>query len=183
MTLYGDCGSSARDYTAAHVGIRMAQPPCRRCGTYWRSRRAGRLYLEARWSSLVPYAAAAGLLADICRLRPALMPNSARADAACGRAARGRVGEERICFIYGCPADWAGRPIPDGRIVAVSMAATLQLGGSKTNFGSSSSARYPKISDARYVGPVHGHDTKPKRAAIRRSSRARACRPIRMSPS
>jgi hypothetical protein len=27
------------------------------------------------------------------------------------------LAEERPCFIDGCPADWGGLPIPEGRIV------------------------------------------------------------------
>jgi hypothetical protein len=37
---------------------------------------AWRLYLEARWASLVPYAAAAGLLADILPITPAAVASS-----------------------------------------------------------------------------------------------------------
>ena len=72
-----------------------------------------RLYLEARWASLVPYAAAAGLLGDI-------LPIASGANAKTLRkhvlrvAERAEVGlaKERPCFINGCPADWAGLPIP-----------------------------------------------------------------------
>ena len=77
-----------------------------------------RLYLEARWSSLVPYAAAAGLLADV-------LPIASGANATTLREHTLRVAErveteleeERFCFIDGCPADWARLPIAEGRIV------------------------------------------------------------------
>ncbi len=50
-----------------------------------------RLYLEARWSSLAPYAAAAGLLTDILPLALRRQrPNPAQACAGCGRACRDR---------------------------------------------------------------------------------------------
>ena len=65
-----------------------------------------RLYLEARWASLVPYAAAAGLLADI-------LPITAGANATTLREhvlhvaerAEAELAEERPCFIDGCPAE------------------------------------------------------------------------------
>ncbi len=76
-----------------------------------------RLYLEARWASLVPYAAAAGLLADI-------LPITAGANATTVRAHVLKVAEhvetelqeERPSFIDGCEADWQQLPIPEGRI-------------------------------------------------------------------
>lgn len=77
-----------------------------------------RLYLEARWASLVPYAAAAELLADV-------LPVASGANATMLREHTLRVaerveaelGEERVSFIDGCPADWRELPIPEGRIV------------------------------------------------------------------
>jgi hypothetical protein len=76
-----------------------------------------RLYLEARWASLVPYAAAAGLLSDI-------LPITAGANATTVREhvlrmaerAEAELAEERACSIDGCPAEWAKLPIPEGRI-------------------------------------------------------------------
>jgi len=94
-----------------------------------------RLYLEARWAelakvpralargmptegSLVPYAAAAGLLADI-------LPIASGANATTLREhvlrmverAEAELGEEQSSFINDCPAEWTKLPIPEGRIV------------------------------------------------------------------
>jgi hypothetical protein len=73
-----------------------------------------RLYLEARWGSLVPYAAAAGLLADVLPIiATTLQEHTLRV----AERAATELGEERSCFIDGCPAEWAKLPIPEGRIV------------------------------------------------------------------
>jgi len=77
-----------------------------------------RLYLEARWASLVPYAAAADLLTDV-------LPVASGANATTLRQhvlqvaewAEGELGKEQSSFIDGCPAEWAELPIPEGRIV------------------------------------------------------------------
>ncbi len=78
-----------------------------------------RLYLEARWSSLVPYAAAAGLLADVLPIASGANRTTVREHALLvAERAEAELGEERPCFIDGCPAEWEALPIPEGRIVA-----------------------------------------------------------------
>ena len=77
-----------------------------------------RLYLEARWASLVPYAAAAGLLADILPIASGANATTLREHVLrVAERAEVELGDERPCFIDGCPADWAKLPIPEGRIV------------------------------------------------------------------
>ena len=77
-----------------------------------------RLYLEARWASLVPYAAAAGLLADILPIASGANAKTLQKHVLrVAERAEAELGEERPCFIDGCPADWAGLPIAEGRIV------------------------------------------------------------------
>ena len=124
-----------------------------------------RLYLEARWASLVPYAAAAGLLADI-------LPITAGANATTVREhvlrvaerAEAELAEERPCFIDGCPADWAKLPIPEGRIaVGLDGGYVRDWEDRKTNFEVIVGRSVPEDRDARYLGLVHGYDTKPKR--------------------
>ncbi len=66
----------------------------------------------------MPYATAAGLLAD-------LLPIASGANATTLREhvlrvaehAEAELAEARPCFIDGCPADWARLPIPEGRSV------------------------------------------------------------------
>jgi len=78
-----------------------------------------RLYLEARWSSLVPYAAAAGLLADVLPIASGANRTTVREHALLvAERAEAELGEERPCFIDGYPAEWEALPIPEGRIVA-----------------------------------------------------------------
>ena len=124
-----------------------------------------RLYLEARWASLVPYAAAAGLLADI-------LPITAGANATTLREhvlhvaerAEAELAEERSCFIDGCPAEWAKLPIPEGRIaVGLDGGYVRDWEDRKTNFEVIVGRSVPEDRDARYVGLVHAYDSKPKR--------------------
>src|SRR5208283_3233164 len=124
-----------------------------------------RLYLEARWASLVPYAAAAGLLADV-------LPVASGANATTLREHTLRVAgridaeleEERSRFIDGCPADWGRLPIPEGRIVVgLDGGYVRNWDDRKTNFEVIVGRSVPEDRDARYVGLAHGYDSKPKR--------------------
>ena len=166
MTLYGDARIS---------GPRLHRCPCR--GTEGPAAVSPlrdlipdhvapeRLYPEARWSSLVPYAAAAGLLADI-------LPIASGANATTLREHTLRVAErvdaeleeERSCFIDGCPAEWARLPIPEGRIVVgLDGGYVRNREDRKTNFEVIVGQSVPEDRDARYVGLVHTYDSKPKR--------------------
>ena len=166
MTLYGDVGISS---------LRLHRCPCQGAGgpaTMSPLRdlipnhvTPERLYLEARWSSLVPYAAAAGLLADV-------LPIASGANATTLREHTLRVAErveaeleeERSCFIDGCPADWARLPIPEGRIVVgLDGGYVRNWDDRKTNFEVIVGQSVPEDRDARYVGLVHTYDSKPKR--------------------
>ena len=124
-----------------------------------------RLYLEARWASLAPYAAAAGLLADV-------LPIGAGANATTLRQhvlrvaerAEAELGEERSAFVGGCSADWAELPIPEGRIVVgLDGGYVRDWDERKTNFELIVGRSMPEDRDARYIGLVHGYDRKPKR--------------------
>ena len=71
-----------------------------------------RLYLEARWASLVPYAAAAGLLADILPITSGGNAITLRAHVLrVAERAEAELAEERPCFIDGCPGG-VGRVCP-----------------------------------------------------------------------
>ena len=124
-----------------------------------------RLYVEARWASLVPYAAAADLLADI-------LPTASGANAKTLRKhvlraaerAEAELGDDRPCFIDGCPADWAGLPVPEVRIVVGLDGGYIRdWDDRKTNFEVIVGQSVPEDRDARYVGLVHTYDPKPKR--------------------
>ena len=124
-----------------------------------------RLYLEARWSSLVPYAAAAGLLADVLPIISGANATTLREHTLrVAERAEAELGEERSCFIDGCPADWAGLPIPEGRIVVgLDGGYVRDWEDRKTNFEVIVGQSVPEDRDARYVGLVHTYDAKPKR--------------------
>ena len=124
-----------------------------------------RLYLEARWSSLVPYAAAAGLLADVLPIMSGANATTLREHTLrVAERAEAELGEERSCFIDGCPADWAGLPIPEGRIVVgLDGGYVRDWKDRKSNFEVIVGQSVPEDRDARYVGLVHTYDAKPKR--------------------
>jgi hypothetical protein len=124
-----------------------------------------RLYLEARWASLVPYAAAAGLLADILPIASGANATTVREHVlGVAERAEAELAEERPCFIDGCPAEWAALPIPEGRIVVgLDGGYVRDWEDRKTNFEVIVGRSVPEDRDARYVGLVHGYDSKPKR--------------------
>jgi len=124
-----------------------------------------RLYLEARWASLVPYAAAADLLTDV-------LPVASGANATTLRQhvlqvaewAEGELGKEQSSFIDGCPAEWAELPIPEGRIVVgLDGGYVRDWDDRKANFELIVGRSMLDDRDPRYIGLVHGYDQKPKR--------------------
>ena len=124
-----------------------------------------RLYLEARWASLVPYAAAADLLADILPVTTGANATTLREHVLrVAERAEAELAEERPCFIDDCPADWEVLPIPEGRIVVGLDGGYIRnWDDRKTNFEVIVGQSVPEDRDARYVGLVHGYDRKPKR--------------------
>jgi hypothetical protein len=66
-----------------------------------------RLYLDARWASLAPYAAVSGLLSDILPIAAGIGAGTLRRHALrVAERAEAELAEERPWFIDGCPADW-----------------------------------------------------------------------------
>lgn len=124
-----------------------------------------RLYLEARWSSLVPYAAAAGLLADVLPIASGANRTTVRAHALrVAERVEAELGDERPCFIDGCPTEWAALPIPEGRIVAALDGGYVRnWDDRKCNFELIVGRSVPEDRAPRYLGLVHGYDRKPKR--------------------
>ncbi len=124
-----------------------------------------RLYLEARWSSLVPYAAAAGLLADVLPITSGANRTTVREHVMrVAERAEAELGDERPCFIDGCQAKWQALPIPEGRIVAALDGGYVRNWDDRTsNFELIVGRSVPEDRPARYIGLVHGYDPKPKR--------------------
>jgi hypothetical protein len=128
-----------------------------------------RLYLEARWASLVPYAAAAELLADVLPIDCGANATTVRQHAlrtAC-RIER-ELTEERVSFMQdACPRDWMNLPIPDGRIViGLDGGYIRDRNDRKKNFELIVGRSLPEDGDPRYIGFVHGHDRKPQRRIL-----------------
>ena len=124
-----------------------------------------RLYLEARWASLVPYAAAADLIADVLPLASGANATTLRQHVLrVAERAEGELGKEQSSFIDGSPAEWAGLPIPEGRIVVgLDGGYVRDWDERKTNFELIVGRPIPDDREPRYIGLVHGYDQKPKR--------------------
>jgi len=73
------------------------------------------LYLEVKWSSLLPYAVSCDLLHDVLPVDEKLNAVTIRNHLfqVAERMER-ELGEERPCLIEGCEQDWEQLPIPDG---------------------------------------------------------------------
>lgn len=128
-----------------------------------------RLYLETRWASLVPYAAAAELLADVLSIDCGANATTVRQHAL--RAARRierELTEERVSFMQdACPHDWMNLPIPDGRIViGLDGGYIRDRDNRKKNFELIVGRSLPDDGDPRYIGFVQGHDRKPQRRIL-----------------
>ena len=127
-----------------------------------------RLYLETRWASLVPYATAAELLADI-------LPITAGVNATTVRRHVLRVAErveadlpkDKCSFMEESPLDWEALPIPDGRIVVgLDGGYVRDWTERKSNFEVIVGRSMPEDGPARYLGFVHGFDRKPQRRLV-----------------
>ena len=127
-----------------------------------------RLYLEARWASLVPYAAAAGLLADVLPIASGANATTLRQHVLrVAERAEAELGEEQVSFVEGCPAQWAELPILEGRItVGLDGGYVRDWMDPKANFELIVGRSIPDARAPRYFGLVHGYDQKPKRRLV-----------------
>ena len=127
-----------------------------------------RLYLEACWASLVPYAAAAGLLADVLPVASGANATTLRRHVLrVAERAEAELGEEQSSFVEGCPAQWAALPIPEGRItVGLDGGYVRDWADRKANFELIVGRSIPEDRSPRYLGLVHGYDRKSKRRQV-----------------
>lgn len=128
-----------------------------------------RLYLETRWASLVPYAAAAELLADVLPIACGANATTVRQHALrAGRRIERELTEEKVSFMQdACPRDWMNLPIPDGRIViGLDGGYIRDRNDRKRNFELIVGRSLPEDGDPRYIGFVHGYDRKPQRRIL-----------------
>lgn len=128
-----------------------------------------RLYLETRWTSLVPYAAAADLLADVFPIGLGVNATTVRQHVL--RAAErieADLAEQRATFMEGTdPRDWEDLPIPDGRMaIGLDGGYIRDWRDRKRNFELIVGRSMPEEVEARYIGFVHGYDRKPQRRII-----------------
>jgi hypothetical protein len=128
-----------------------------------------RLYLETRWASLVPYAAAAELLADVVPVGSGVNATTVRQHVL--RAAErieADLTEQRISFSEGTdPRDWEDLPTPDGRmVIGLDGGYIRDWRDRKKNFELIVGRSMPEEGEARYIGFVHGYDRKPQRRII-----------------
>jgi len=73
------------------------------------------LYLEVKWSSLLPYQVGCDLLHDVLPVNEKLSAVTMRNHLLeVGERMEQELGEERPCLIEGCEQDWEQLPIPDG---------------------------------------------------------------------
>jgi hypothetical protein len=128
-----------------------------------------RLFLETRWASLVPYAAAAELMADVLPVNAGVNATTVRQHVlrAASRLER-ELTEERVSFMQGsCPRDWQAEPIPEGRVViGFDGAYVRDWRDRKKNFELIVGRSIPEDRDSRYLGFVHGYDRKPQRRVL-----------------
>lgn len=124
-----------------------------------------RRYLETRWASLVPYAAAASLLADVLPITAGTNATTLREHVLqVAERAEAELGDEQPCFINGCPAQWQALPIPQGRIVVgLDGAYVRNWEDRKSNFELIVGRSMPEDGAPCYLGLAHGYDQKPKR--------------------
>ena len=108
------------------------------------------------------------LLADVLPVESGLNATTIRAHAlGVAERAEAELGEERNCFIEGCPADWEKMPLPEGRIVVgLDGGYVRDWMDKKTNFEVIVGRSLPEDRAARYLGLVHGYDKKPKRRLV-----------------
>ena len=127
-----------------------------------------RLYLETRWASLVPYAAAAELLGDVLPVETGVNATTLRQHVLrVAERAEAELPKDRCTFMDGSPADWQTLPVPEGRIVVgLDGGYVRDWTERKNNFEVIVGRSMPEDGAPRYLGFVHGFDQKPKRRLV-----------------
>jgi len=128
-----------------------------------------RLCLETRWASLVPYAAAADLLADVLPVRSGVNATTVRQHVLrTAERIEGDLAEQRASFTEGPDSrGWDDLPVPDGRMaIGLDGGYIRDWRDRKRNFELIVDRSMPEEGEARYIGFVHGYDRKPQRRII-----------------
>ena len=131
-----------------------------------------RLFLEAKWTSLIPFGAAAELFKDVLPLDEKLNDVTLRNHLfRVAERMEQALDEERGCFIEGCQHDWDRLPLPDGPLTVGIDGAFLRAQHKQGHFeviaGKSVLAFERDAKEdqpsAKRFGFVQTFDTKPRR--------------------
>jgi transposase len=123
------------------------------------------LYLETKWASLVAYDVTVNLLKDVLPIGDKTNAETVRNHLHKMAAwAEAELGEERACFIDGCPATWKTLPHPEGPIVVGIDGGFVRSSEDKKNhFQVIVGKSVPEDRADRCFGFVQCFDPKPKR--------------------
>jgi hypothetical protein len=111
-----------------------------------------RLYLETRWASLISYATAAELLADVLPIAAGLNATTVRRHGVAERV-EADLPKDKCSFMEENPLDWEASPIPDGRIVVgLDGGCVRDWTERKSNFEVIVGRSMPEDGPARYLG-------------------------------
>jgi hypothetical protein len=150
------CRFRARAFTAAGAALLRPRRSVRLTGLLTEHTAPELLYLETKWASLVSYGMTIDLLKDVLPI--AAMANAATVRNHLHKVAERReaeLGEERPCFIEGCPADWEELPIPEGPIiVGIDGGYVRSWEDRKINFEVIVGKSVPENREHRYFGLV-----------------------------
>ncbi|MBL8238649.1 MAG: ISKra4 family transposase [Bryobacterales bacterium] len=124
-----------------------------------------RLYLEAKWGSLIAFEPAANLLADTLPITETVNANTVRNHLHhVAQRAEDELGDEHGSFIEGCPRDWAELARPPAPItVGIDGGYVRQWEDKKAHFEVIVGKSIPEEGAACRFGFVQTYDEKPKR--------------------
>jgi hypothetical protein len=124
-----------------------------------------RLYLEAKWGSLIAFEPAANLLADTLPITETVNANTVRNHLHhVAQRAEDELGDEQGSFIEGCPRDWEGLPRPPAPItVGIDGGYVRQWEDKKAHFEVIVGKSMPEEGTACRFGFVQTYDEKSKR--------------------
>ena len=126
------------------------------------------LYLETKWASLMSYGLTTKLLEEVLPIGKHVNAETVRNHLhAVAERVETELGDEQVCYIDGCPRDWADLPRPDGPL-------TVGLDGGYVHSCEKTSRKdgwFEVIAGksitaegaAKCFAFVHRYDTKPKR--------------------
>jgi hypothetical protein len=124
-----------------------------------------RLYLETKWGSLISFKLAASLLKDTLPVTETVNAASVRNHIhRVAERAEAALGEERVSFIDGCPAEWSALPRPPAPLrVGIDGCYVRQWEDKKAHFEVIVGKSLSEDGPSRCFGYTQTYDKKPKR--------------------